>query len=100
MNYRKILMISSYPPRECGIGTFSQGLISTLQEGFRSTLKIKVCVLQKICGRRMDYPWKVTYTINAHELDSNTDNINFKLDDNKVIVSNIDRIHGGAVLWK
>lgn len=42
----EILFITSYPPRECGIATYSQDLIKALNNKFSSALSIKVCALE------------------------------------------------------
>ena len=42
----EILVITSYPPRECGIATYSQDLIRVLNNKFSSSLSIKVCALE------------------------------------------------------
>ncbi|MFZ4457020.1 MAG: glycosyltransferase [Bacteroidales bacterium] len=42
----EILVISSYPPRECGIATYSQDLIKALNNKFSSSLSMKVCALE------------------------------------------------------
>src|SRR3954453_18844662 len=42
----KILFIKSYPPRECGIATYSDDLIKALENGFSSSFKIKVSPLE------------------------------------------------------
>ena len=39
----EILFITSYPPRECGIATYSQDLIESLKNKFSNSLSIKVC---------------------------------------------------------
>ncbi|OZA68993.1 MAG: mannosyltransferase, partial [Sphingobacteriia bacterium 39-39-8] len=56
----EVLLISSYPPRECGIATYSQDLVKALQEGFHQSFHIKVCALesnseQHEYGRDVDY---------------------------------------------
>ena len=38
----EILVITSYPPRECGIATYSQDLIKALGNKFSNSLSIKV----------------------------------------------------------
>ncbi len=50
----KLLFISSYPPRECGIATFTQDLISSLNFLFDSTFKIEVCALE---NGKLDRPY-------------------------------------------
>src|SRR5664280_2799677 len=42
----EILFITSYPPRECGIATYSNDLIKALNNKFSKTLSIKVCALE------------------------------------------------------
>src|SRR5664280_2262681 len=42
----EILFVTSYPPRVCGIATYSQDLIKALNNKFSNTLSIKVCALE------------------------------------------------------
>ena len=42
----KMLIVSSYPPRECGIATFSNDIVNAVNKVFGNTLPIEVCVLQ------------------------------------------------------
>jgi glycosyltransferase involved in cell wall biosynthesis len=42
----EILFITSYPPRECGIATYSQDLIKALNKKFKNSFKIKICPLE------------------------------------------------------
>ena len=42
----EILFITSYPPRECGIATYSQDLIKALDNKFKHSFKIKICPLE------------------------------------------------------
>jgi glycosyltransferase involved in cell wall biosynthesis len=42
----EILFITSYPPRECGIATYSNDLIKALNNKFSNTLSINVCALE------------------------------------------------------
>ncbi len=41
----EILFITSYPPRECGIATYSQDLIGALNNKFKKSFNIKICAL-------------------------------------------------------
>jgi glycosyltransferase involved in cell wall biosynthesis len=42
----EILFITSYPPRECGIATYSQDLIKALNNKFSHSFKIRICPLE------------------------------------------------------
>jgi glycosyltransferase involved in cell wall biosynthesis len=42
----EILFITSYPPRECGIATYSQDLIKAINNKFSNSFTIKVCALE------------------------------------------------------
>lgn len=42
----EILFITSFPPRECGIATYSQDLISALDKQFVNSFKLKICAVE------------------------------------------------------
>lgn len=42
----EILMISTFPPRQCGIATYSQDLVRALKNKFRNSFKITVAALE------------------------------------------------------
>ncbi len=42
----EILFITSYPPRECGIATYSQDLIKALNNKFNHSFDIQICALE------------------------------------------------------
>ena len=50
----EILFLTSYPPRECGIATYSQDLIRAINNKFSHSLSIKVCALE---SGDTDYPY-------------------------------------------
>ena len=58
----EILFITSYPPRECGIATYSQDLIKALDNKFSTSLSIKVCALESN-GITYPYPKEVKYIL-------------------------------------
>lgn len=64
----KILFISSYPPRECGIATFSQDLIKALNNKFDSSFSIKVCALEAN-QERHEYGEEVDFSLNTAIVD-------------------------------
>jgi glycosyltransferase involved in cell wall biosynthesis len=61
-----ILFITSYPPRECGIATYSQDLIRALNNKFSRSFSIKVCALESN-GTTYPYPDEVEYTLKTSE---------------------------------
>jgi glycosyltransferase involved in cell wall biosynthesis len=42
----EILVITTFPPRECGIATYSQDLIFALNNKFEKSFNIKICALE------------------------------------------------------
>lgn len=42
----EILMITSYPPRECGIATYSQDLVKALRNKFNQSFHFSICALE------------------------------------------------------
>jgi glycosyltransferase involved in cell wall biosynthesis len=60
----EILFITSYPPRECGIATYSQDLIKALNNKFSNSLSIKVCALES-GDVKYQYPHEVKYVLNT-----------------------------------
>jgi glycosyltransferase involved in cell wall biosynthesis len=62
----EILFITSYPPRECGIATYSQDLIKALNNKFGDSFSLKVCALE--AGNTQNvYPNEVKYVLNTHD---------------------------------
>ncbi len=64
----EILFITSYPPRECGIATYSQDLRNAIQEKFGHSLSLKICALE---AKESDltYPDEVKYILHTQEED-------------------------------
>ena len=58
----EILFITSFPPRECGIATYSQDLIKALNNKFSNSLSIKVCALES-GDTNFSYPGEVKYIL-------------------------------------
>ncbi len=64
----QILLISSYPPRECGIATYCQDLIRSLQGHISPSIKLQVCALNN--GSPLaNYPEEVIYQLDSNQLD-------------------------------
>jgi glycosyltransferase involved in cell wall biosynthesis len=60
----EILFMTSYPPRECGIATYSQDLIRVINNKFGSSLSMKVCALETK-NETFQYDETVIYTLNT-----------------------------------
>jgi len=60
----EILFISSYPPRECGIATYSQDLIKALNNKFDQSFSISICPLESENEKHI-YTEKIKYILNT-----------------------------------
>jgi len=58
----EILVITSYPPRECGIATYSQDLINVINLKFSNSFSIKVCAMESN-GITYPYPDEVKFVL-------------------------------------
>lgn len=63
-NLPEILFITSYPPRECGIATYSQDLLQSLNNKFSDSFSIKVCALEAENANHT-YPDEVKYILDT-----------------------------------
>ena len=64
MTPTEILIITSFPPRECGIATYSEDLIEAIKDKYCGDFAIKVCALQKK-DMNLKYPSEVKYTLKS-----------------------------------
>jgi len=60
----EVLFITSYPPRECGIATYSFDLFKALNNKFNQSFAIKICAIESDV-EQFNYPEEVAYTLNA-----------------------------------
>ena len=60
----EILIITSYPPRECGIATYSQDLIKALYNKFDRSFTIGICPVES-GTEQYDYPEAITHVLNT-----------------------------------
>ncbi len=60
----EILFITSYPPRECGIATYSQDLFRALHNKFSNSFSLKVCALES-GNMNYEYPDEVKYILDT-----------------------------------
>lgn len=64
-----ILYISSFPPRECGIATFTKDLTDAMDKEFGSEIKSKILALNVNGTSIYNYPRKVIMQINETEIE-------------------------------
>ena len=60
----EILFINSFPPRECGIATYSQDLIKALNNKFDNSFAIKICPVESD-DKEYFYKQKPAYILNT-----------------------------------
>lgn len=63
-NLAEILVITTYPPRECGIATYSQDLIKALKNQFSNSFSIRICALES-GDSQYAYPEIVKFVLNT-----------------------------------
>ncbi|MEI6311930.1 MAG: glycosyltransferase [Bacteroidota bacterium] len=78
-----ILIITSFPPRKCGIATYSQDLIKAIEDKYESSFIIKVCALKKK-GTSLEYPDQVGYILNTWD-EKEYVNLALELNENELI---------------
>jgi glycosyltransferase involved in cell wall biosynthesis len=84
----EILFVTSFPPRECGIATYSQDLISAINNKFSNSFTIKVCALESN-GTTYPYPDEVEYILKtsvAKDYEKLTTKINLNSDIKIVLI--------------
>ena len=64
----KMLLVSSYPSRECGLATFSNDIVEAVANVFGDTLPIEVCALENE-GQNFEYSEEVKYTLSTSTID-------------------------------
>ena len=82
----EIVFITSYPPRECGIATYSQDLIFALNNKFQKSFDIKICALENKNDNNL-FPENVDYVLE-------TDNQNSYLE----LAENINQNHNISMI--
>jgi len=79
----EIVFITSYPPRECGIATYTQDLKNAIQEKFGTTFSLKICALET-SESNYNYPEEVKYKLNT-EIEDHFSELTTKLNTDKNI---------------
>lgn len=64
----QVLVLTSYPPRVCGIATYTQDLVTALNRTFSGPHRYTICALEDGAVTR-DYPSEVTHQLNTLDVD-------------------------------
>lgn len=67
--FPEILFITSFPPRECGIATYTQDLVSALRKQFSNTFDCSICALESD-NEQHEYAQKPKYILNTDQRNS------------------------------
>jgi glycosyltransferase involved in cell wall biosynthesis len=62
----QVLFLTSYPPRECGIATYSDDLIKAIEARFEDTFEIVIGALENE-RERFSYPEQVKFVLNTDD---------------------------------
>ena len=62
----EILFVTSFPPRECGIATFSQDLIAALKDQFEHSFNCSICALESEAEQHV-YPIQPRFILNTSQ---------------------------------
>jgi glycosyltransferase involved in cell wall biosynthesis len=68
-NLQEILFITSYPPRECGIATYSQDLVKALNNKFKNSFTLRICPLESE-NEKHNYTDEIKYILNTDHPDA------------------------------
>ena len=60
----ELLFITSYPPRVCGIATYTQDLVNAMKQQFGASFSFKICALEKGDAEH-DYTEEVKYRLHT-----------------------------------
>ena len=74
----RVLVLTSYPPRVCGIATYTQDLVTALNRTFTGPYRYTVCALEDGNVPR-DHPAEVTHRLNTSDAEDHL-RLAFKVD--------------------
>lgn len=64
-----VLYVSTFPPRECGIATFTEDLTNAIDKEFSPAVKSKIVAMNKAGTSLYNYPCKTVVQINDNDLE-------------------------------
>ncbi|MDD5071864.1 MAG: glycosyltransferase [Patescibacteria group bacterium] len=69
LKYPCALYVGTFPPRECGIATFTQDLTNAIDRGFNPDLKSRILAINSSATAIYNYPGKVIMQISQDEME-------------------------------
>lgn len=69
INLPEVLVISTFPPRECGIATYTQDLVKSLNNQFDQSFEVKICALDNE-NQKQNYTDTIDYFLDVNSPDS------------------------------
>lgn len=93
----KMLMVSSYPPRECGIASFCYDMVDAISQIFGESLPIEICALQNN-DEPIAYGEEVSYVLNTtqpNQYQKIVDDINERSDVGMIGIQHEFGLYGG-----
>lgn len=68
----EVLVVSTFPPRECGIATYTQDLVKSLNNQFDNSFEVKICALDNE-NQKYRYADSIDYFLDANSSTSLSD---------------------------
>ena len=75
-NLSKILLLTTYPPRECGIATYTQYLKNALENKFKHSFDVKICALESNTEQHTYKSKDIDAVLNTNDLQSFSNLVN------------------------
>ena len=75
--WNEICFVASYPPRECGIATFTKDLVIAIDKKFNPQIRSKIIAINENGSSIYNYNKRVRFQIDETELESYYDSAAF-----------------------
>ena len=89
-----ILYVGTFPPRECGIATFTQDLTNAFDKEFNPGLQSKILVINDNGTSIYNYPKKVVWQINETDIEDYMNQANLINKSSQIKLVNIQHEYG------
>lgn len=93
-NEGRILYMSTFPPRECGIATFTKDLTKEMDKKFNPTLKSKILAINENGSSFYNYNRGVIYQINESDIEDYIESAKRINNDDKIKLVSIQHTFG------